>query len=529
MRLATDSLRRLAGAALAASAALLIATSPAHAGWLAPHDIPVGPSHKAGGTAIAPDGTVTTVAVDGAALKAAVKPPGQPFQAPVVIAPITGMPLDIVTRSDRAGNVVVVWDQDVNGTRVVRATSKAVGGAFAPAQTLSDSGSYAFNARVAIAGGKVVAVWMQNQRVRLATAAAGGAFTVHDPLTQAVGENMAPAVAAAPDGSALVAWRKYTSTTVTVQVAARAAGGTAFTPLPDAGSRPKTPGIADVQAAMGPSGRATLVWTYYTGSNIGAQAASRGKTGAFGPVQTLDEWFGGPYAALVMGDDDTALLAWSDNRSASYALRPLGGGFQPTRSVDLSIVNSSIPIQAGFAADGSARLVWISDAGSRPSVRTSRIAPDGTNDGEQIIAAPVVPPGQTDSIGRFGLAVREGGDAAVSWNQSYDADFGPGTDIRRRIRTAILDVTPPVVSAVQVSGLPLMGKPLTMHVTTSDALSGATAIWDFGDGTTEEGETLTKVYAEPGSYLVRVTVSDDAGNTASRVRVQPIHEYVPPL
>ena len=72
------------------------------------------------------------MAVDGATLKAAVKPAGQPFQAPVVIAPLTAAPYEVVARSDRAGNVVVVWDQDVNGTRVVRATSKAAGGEFAP-------------------------------------------------------------------------------------------------------------------------------------------------------------------------------------------------------------------------------------------------------------------------------------------------------------------------------------------------------------------------------------------------------------
>ena len=373
---------------------------------------------------------------------------------------------------------------------------------------------------------------MQNQRVRLATAVAGGAFAVHDPLTQAVGENLSPAVAVAPDGAALVAWRKYSATTVTVQAAARPAGGSAFTPLPDVGSRPKAPGIADVQAAMGGGGRATLTWTYYSGSSIGAQAASRGKSGAFGPVETVEEWFGGgPMATLVMDDEDNALFVWKNHTTVSYAQRPLGGAFGPTQAVANSYVwVSAVPVQAGFAADGSARVAWISDAGGRSSIHTSRIAPDGSNDGDQTIAAPTAPPGQSDGIGRIGHRRRRGRRRRRQL----------GSDLRRRLRAG--GRPPPAHphrdlrrhaagdrSALQVSGLPVMGKPLTMHVTTSDALSGATAIWDFGDGTTEEGETVFKTYAEPGDYIVRVTVSDDAGNTATRTRVQRIDEHVPPL
>ena len=55
----------------------------------------------------------------------------------------------------------------------------------------------------------------------------------------------------------------------------------------------------------------------------------------------------------------------------------------------------------------------------------------------------------------------------------------------------------------------------TMSVTTRDALSGATATWDFGDGTTEEGESFTKAFLAPGAFTVRVTVTDSAGNTTT--------------
>ncbi len=55
-------------------------------------------------------------------------------------------------------------------------------------------------------------------------------------------------------------------------------------------------------------------------------------------------------------------------------------------------------------------------------------------------------------------------------------------------------------------------------------------IWDFGDGTTVEGPTVTHAYAEPGTYTVKHTVIDDSGhpcNTASeefavRVNAKPV-------
>lgn len=39
--------------------------------------------------------------------------------------------------------------------------------------------------------------------------------------------------------------------------------------------------------------------------------------------------------------------------------------------------------------------------------------------------------------------------------------------------------------------------------------------WDFGDGTTEEGETVAHTYAEPGTYVVRLSVYDDTGHAAA--------------
>jgi hypothetical protein len=46
----------------------------------------------------------------------------------------------------------------------------------------------------------------------------------------------------------------------------------------------------------------------------------------------------------------------------------------------------------------------------------------------------------------------------------------------------------------------------------------ATVTWEFGDGRTEEGETLTYACQEPGTYTVRFTTADAAGNKRTDTR-----------
>ncbi|MCD6467846.1 MAG: right-handed parallel beta-helix repeat-containing protein [Thermoplasmata archaeon] len=40
-------------------------------------------------------------------------------------------------------------------------------------------------------------------------------------------------------------------------------------------------------------------------------------------------------------------------------------------------------------------------------------------------------------------------------------------------------------------------------------------VWDFGDGETGEGQTVQHVYSKPDTYIVKLTVTDDAGGTDS--------------
>ena len=46
-------------------------------------------------------------------------------------------------------------------------------------------------------------------------------------------------------------------------------------------------------------------------------------------------------------------------------------------------------------------------------------------------------------------------------------------------------------------------------------LSPYSYAWDFGDGTTATGQTAVHTYTTPGTYTIKVTVTDSLGETAS--------------
>ena len=52
--------------------------------------------------------------------------------------------------------------------------------------------------------------------------------------------------------------------------------------------------------------------------------------------------------------------------------------------------------------------------------------------------------------------------------------------------------------------------------------------WEFGDGGTEEGEHVTYAYSGPGTYEVRITATDGAGNERTVTRSIEVLETLGP-
>jgi len=81
--------------------------------------------------------------------------------------------------------------------------------------------------------------------------------------------------------------------------------------------------------------------------------------------------------------------------------------------------------------------------------------------------------------------------------------------------------TPPIAdfSVIPNEGIdrPRVGSPLRFQDESSgDGLAITGWIWDFGDGTTDERETVTHTYSTPGVYIVALTVTDERGTSATQ-------------
>ena len=94
---------------------------------------------------------------------------------------------------------------------------------------------------------------------------------------------------------------------------------------------------------------------------------------------------------------------------------------------------------------------------------------------------------------------------------------------------ALFATVPPTAQAELVHGN-FRWKILFNASASSDSGSGiATYFWNFGDGNNATGEEVTHEYKEPGTYSVTLTVTDNAGNLASKSETLNISPASQPL
>jgi hypothetical protein len=77
------------------------------------------------------------------------------------------------------------------------------------------------------------------------------------------------------------------------------------------------------------------------------------------------------------------------------------------------------------------------------------------------------------------------------------------------------DATAPAVGSINSPSPASAGKPTALSVAVSDAISGVSVAWSFGDGGDGSGAAVTHTWSKPGTYTVRASATDAAGNTAS--------------
>lgn len=223
-------------------------------------------------------------------LVAAVRDPGGTFGKLQVLGGGDLPTSSLLAVASERGDAAVAWTQSADlfsGPYRLRLARRAPGGAFAkPVTVFSTTGDDpAPGVRMAFAAsGELVAAWTRRDPAtkalvaEAAIAPAGGTFGPPQRIGPARAGS-APALAVAPDGSALVAYAAGTE----LRVAERPPGGAFGAPVKVATA---DDALAVVPAAaLGPDGAAAVAWESVLQQGVGL--VTRARAGAFGTPVTL--------------------------------------------------------------------------------------------------------------------------------------------------------------------------------------------------------------------------------------------------
>jgi len=221
---------------------------------------------------------------------------------------------------DGNGNATVAWSRFDGYDSIVQ--ERRVGSSGTPAASvtaLSASGESAVQPRVAVnTVGAVTIVWtrldganwiVQNRRLSSSGALVGSVQSL-----TATGRNAAePQVAVGGDGTSTIAWSRFDGTSLVIEARRiTSAGVVSSTFVLSATGRD----AADPQLALGPGGKATVLWTRFDGSNWIVQRRDLSATGTLGTTENLS-------SSGRRGSDPIA--AWGGNGTLAMSWRRFNG------------------------------------------------------------------------------------------------------------------------------------------------------------------------------------------------------------
>ncbi|GAA4715596.1 PKD domain-containing protein [Nocardioides conyzicola] len=483
---------------------------------------------------VAPDGTAYAAFVRTdtvARVYVAVRPPGGAFGTATALSEDGTAASNVVLDVDRQGVATLAW---VRGG-VLQAAKRSPGGDWSAPQTVS--GPNAASPALAVGtNGAAALVWHSGTgsaeviqvAQRLADAAAFGSPVNVSALAEGGGFYPgAPSVAMDDAGDLIAMWVRYTDVgspgtyRYVAETAEKAATSATFT-SPTARSSTTVGGVTGsvYNVAMSPQGKAFAVWEYASGdagTTFRVQYAERSPGSNF---QTAF-WAGGTnlnytagvdaeYPRAVVGRDGTVIVAWSHSAAVTATIRPPGGGFSSQR--DLSTVGG-FSTRLALSPSGEALIVWPGGSINDYTIYASRRRP-GTSDFEDArevargsAAAPLV---QNDNAA---VDLDDQGNGFVVYRRTAS-----GTPTTYAPMVAAYDVVAPTLSGITIPTSAVRGKATAFRATSTDRIGPATVTWDFGDGTTAVGSSVSHTYAATGVYQVRTDSTDAAGNQTESTR-----------
>lgn len=328
---------------------------------------------------------------------------------------------------DDAGGTIAVWQCKRQGGvgEVIQAVTRNPGGKFSEALQLSSPGE---QPDVAMApDGEAVVVWRRfeiehegDYAVEASYRPAGGDFSA--PIEIAV---MPPGVfpreihvAIDDAGDTAVTWAQQESKSVSVVKASlRASGGSFSGPVAISPAASGESSAFEPRVAIDAAGEATAVWVYEEASGTVVQAASGSLAHGFPeeePIQLSASGEPATNPAIAMSHSGEASAVWSRSNGANYvveaAVAPSGGVF----AAPLELSNPSLSAfqpEVAVAPSGVQTVVWTAGSGAESVVEAA--AGSGGSFG-----APVALSEAGEIAEDPQLAVDPQGDRTVVWQRS---------------------------------------------------------------------------------------------------------------
>jgi PKD repeat protein len=431
-------------------------------------------------------------------------------QLPDVATDATLANTDAIVVVNRAGQGFVAWvhttGSPMNAQQVQILTISPgglLGSSALPVST--DGGQYSHLSGAINAAGDAVIAWTHTGTNEAVTRQGlAGAFTPQQTLDSAAAGG--PSVAIDSGGNALAVWPTSSLPAGSLEYARHPAvgawggGGTIHTPSHT---------YTDQALSGNPNGQVVVAFQD-SGSAIDAV---HGTTSAgFDPtIQPLSTPIVNPHGPGVNVDDSgNAVVGWASNSGAQYSQRPNGTStaFSPPAGA-LSITPAPMPNNFELRGNGRGDVIaaWYSnELPSAHNVVRAAVKPAGSNSfgGSQIISD------QTRDTYDELIAVDENGDAVVG--MPLGSSGGP-----LGVEAAVYDASPPVIGALSGPTRIARGARGSFSTTATDAFSGVSLSWSFGDGSAAaSGASASHTFTRTGSFTVRVTATDTAGNSAAR-------------
>lgn len=405
---------------------------------------------------------------------------------------------------DDHGNATAIWAEytmtsgmpPMPGPRTVMTAHRPAGGAWGASEQLSTPAAVNVGYYAALAvgsDGALIALWEEGGSLRYATRSAGGAWSANAAIPSSA-FTQTPHVAFDAQGTATAAWQA--SGNDHVMASTLAPGGAWTAPVDVSGAAGYVPAFA-----MNADGDATLVWN---GGSNREVASRRTTTGGAWSAPTQISLNGGLsyYTPTVAVDDDgRATATWSQANNVggvrydqTVASRAVDGTWGAPVSLG---AGSSDVLAVSAAPTGKVTVAWRGlDAQSHFVAQTASRTPGGAWS-------------STTDLTDIGLAYPD-----VSVDGDGDALF-VGSDTR--VVAVADDTAGPRLRNLSVPGTAAVGAAVGFSVSPLDAWSalGATT-WDFGDGATATGASVTHAFAAAGIRTVTVTSTDALNHATSK-------------